>query len=300
MKLKMNLTRPFLGILIAFLAISINACKNQDTNSDISPDINIIFLHHSTGWAIWKGNSPSLFEKAVGKISKDLAERVGKKAVLPALFQKYNAEHNTNFAIKELSFPKSNPYGWNNYPYDYYNIWVENAGTTPYLEEPTLEMLTKDYQVIIFKHCYPVSNIKPDVVAAAGDLSIKTISNYKKLYLALRDKMHEFPETKFILFTGAVQVKANLTEEEALQTREFFTWVTDEWDLPEDNIYLWDLYTLQTEGGLYFKNEYAIGPNNSHPNEEFSIKAASLLFHRIVDIMNNKGNNTSLTGEVTE
>ena len=34
-----------------------------------------------------------------------------------------------------MSFPKPNPYGWNNYPYDYYNIWVKNAGEELYMEE---------------------------------------------------------------------------------------------------------------------------------------------------------------------
>ena len=165
------------------------------------------------------------------------------------------------------------------------------------MEEPTLEILTKDYQLIIFKHCYPVSSILPDQDSADINSYLHTISNYKLQYLALRDKLHSFPDTKFLLFTGAVQVEANLPEDQALRTREFFDWVWNEWDLPGDNIYLWDLYSLETDGGLYLKNEYAVSPTDSHPNKEFARMAGKLLFARIIDVIENNGTDTNLTGK---
>jgi hypothetical protein len=196
-----------------------------------------------------------------------------------------------------MAFPKASPYGWVNYPYDYYNIWVKNAGNEPFMEEPTLEMLTKKYQVIIFKHCFPVSNIQPNLDSADINSDYKSLANYKLQYLALRDKLHEFPNTKFILFTGAVQVKAQIKEDEALRAHEFSKWVVEEWDLADDNIYLWDFYKLETEGGLYLKDNYAYSSNNSHPNGEFASKAVQLLFNRIVDVIDNNGLGTNLTGE---
>ena len=196
-----------------------------------------------------------------------------------------------------MEFPKEAPYGWNNFPYDYYNIWVKNAGDKPFMEEPTLEMLTKEFQIVIFKHCFPVSNIQEDLDSADINSDVKTISNYKLQYIALRDKLHEFPDTKFILFTGAAQVKSNISEDEAKRAREFFRWVTDEWDLPDDNIYLWDLYKLETEGDLYLKEKYSLNPNNSHPNKDFAGKVVILLFNRILDVIENNGTRTHLTGE---
>jgi hypothetical protein len=158
-------------------------------------------------------------------------------------------------------------------------------------------MLTKDYQVIIFKHCFPVSNIGPDKDSADINSYYKSIANYKLQYKALQEKIHEFPDTKFILFTGAVEVKSNITEVEAKRAKEFFDWVKSDWDIPGDNIYLWDLYSLETEGGLYFKEEYASSSADSHPDREFSSKAAKLLFNRIIDVIENNGNRTDLTGE---
>jgi hypothetical protein len=239
-----------------------------------------------------------LVTRAARKISSDLAELIGTKARLPMLFDDYNKEQGKKYFIKEMIFPKAEPYGWHNYPYDYYNIWVKNAGNEPYMEEPTLEMLTKDYQIIIFKHCFPVSNIFADEAASDINSNLSTLSNYKLQYSALRDKLHEFPGTKFILFTGAVQVKSNIKEDQAIRARDFFKWVTDEWDLPDDNIFLWDFYSLETEGGLYLKDEYAVSPTNSHPNSEFAGKVVGLLFNRIIDVIEKNGINTHVNGEM--
>ncbi len=279
---------------ILLMIILVTSCRQGKKFSDM----NIIFLHHSTGRVIWNGgNTPSKITQSAGKFSTRLESILNTRAQLRLLFKEYNREQNTSYFIKEKIFPKPAPYGWNNFPYDYYNIWVKNAGEKPFMEEPTLEMLTKDYEVIIFKHCFPASNIQANTDSADINSDYKTISNYKLQYSALRDKLHEFPDTKFILFTGAAQVQALITDNEAKRAKQFFEWVTDQWDLPGDNIYLWDFYTLQTEGGLYFKDEYAASPNDSHPNDDFAHRVVELLFNRIIDVIENNGQGTHLTGE---
>lgn len=277
-------------VLVTFFTVS---CRKEEKK----PAINILFLHHSTGGVIWKGNTNPNITRIAGKISGRLAFYFNRKAQVPLMFAKLNKKANKNYVIKDLEFPKAEPYGWTNDPFDYYNIWVKNAGEQPFMEEPTLEILTKEHNVIIFKHCYPVTNIQADLDTADINSNVKTISNYKLQYSALRDKLHQFPDTKFILFTGATQVKSGVTEDEAIRAKTFFTWVTDEWDLSGDNIYLWDLRSLQTEGGLYFKDEYAVSANDSHPNPEFAGRVAKLLVNRIVDVIENNGNGTYLTGE---
>jgi len=168
------------------------------------------------------------------------------------------------------------------------------------MEEPTLEMLAKDFKLIMFKHCYPVSNIQADQDTADINAELKTLANYKLQYLALRDKLHQFGNTKFIVWTGAVRVKSQIDPEPAQRTHDFFNWVTKEWDIPGDNIFIWDFYQLQTEGGLYFLDQYAASVNDSHPNKTFSKSAAGLLFNRIVDVVENDGLKTKITGEAIE
>lgn len=278
-------------ILLSILIPSV-ACNKQEKVSEVK----IIFLHHSTGRVLWGGRN-SIISKIAWRTNTRLYNLIDKNAYLPMLFENYNEENSKNYVIKKQVFPNSRPYGWNNFPYDYYNLWVRNAGDKPYMKEPTLEMLTKEYEVIIFKHCFPVSNISADQDSADINTWVKTISNYKLQYDALRDKLHEFPDTKFILFTGAAQVKANIKEDEARRAQEFFGWVKNDWNLPGDNIYLWDLYSLETEGSLYFRDEYAVSPGDSHPNKSFAEKVSGLLFNRIIDVIENDGRGTQLTGE---
>ena len=109
--------------------------------------------------------------------------------------------------------------------------------------------------------------------------------------------MSEFPDTKFILFTGAAQVKSQISEDEAKRAKEFFEWAVKEWDLPNDNIYIWDFYNLQTEWGIYLQDDNAYSVNNSHPNEIFSGNALELLFYRIIDVIKTNGSETTLVGK---
>ena len=231
----------------------------------------ITFLHHSTGLAVWRGNTNYYLYK------------VTKKGDVQKLFSKHNKEHNTNYRISSQVFPKEEAYGWNNFPYDFYNIWVKNAGKDPYLNEPSLEMLTESNDVIIFKHCYPVGDMLEDTGSPDIDSDEKRLENYILQYNALKEKMHEFPNNKFILWTPAARVKNVTTEEKALRVRKFYEWVINEWDEAGDNIYLWDFYHYETEGDLYLKEEHASGPNDSHPNQEFSGKMAPLFGQFIID-----------------
>ena len=279
----------FLTNIFVITFMLTTSCKDEkNSRVDDANAINILFLHHSTGGVVWKGE-----ETGFKKISRYFKET----AALPSWFENYNKEHQTHYSVREQNFPKAQPYGWENYPYDYYQIWVANAGNAPFKEEPTLEMLTKDYDLIVFKHCFPVGNIKPD--QGEGDVSsaTKTLENYKLQYAALRDKMHEFPETKFLLWTAAANVEGNASAEEAGRTREFANWVKNEWDVPEDNIFLWDFYELETEGGDFLKPEYSAKAGDSHPSAAFGQRVAPLLGKRMIDVLENNGNGTNLKGE---
>jgi hypothetical protein len=248
--------------------------------------VKILFLHHSTGERIWSAGVSEWFEA-------------------------YNQRHGTKYDIVEQAFPKQSPYGWNNYPYDYWNIWVNHSGGVVYQGEPTLELLTRTHDVIIFKHCFPVSEILADTGTPDVSSPEKRIENYRLQYDALKSKMHAFPRTMFIVWTGAAQVNysnflheiASLIKgrpgikERGKRTRKFFEWVRNEWDEPGDNIYVWDFYELETEGGLFLRREYADSPTNSHPNMTFSKMVAPHFCRRVVDVIEGRGDRSSVTGK---
>ena len=280
-------------ILTSFvlMIIACSGAVNKKNGSNSEP-VKIIFLHHSTGNNIWMGGRTV----PENKILKKLHIHKTVKSPVSEWFHDYNMGHNKNYQISDQFFPKAEPYGWHNYPFDYYNIWVKHAGNETYKEEPTLEILTKNYDVIIWKHCFPVSNILPDTTEPDINSDIKTLGNYKLQYEALKHKMHEFPENKFVVWTGAALVQAATTEENAKRAKKFFEWVRNEWDEPGDNIFLWDFYQLETEGSLYMKKEYASGETDSHPNSLFSKNVYPFFCQRIVDIIENDGGKTTLTG----
>ncbi|MFY9201698.1 MAG: hypothetical protein ACOX7X_11655 [Methanosarcina flavescens] len=301
----MNLVSKFFGIklaglLIIILFISISGCSSApDTESQsasenaqladdtvtttnishidkniiplestepMSSSAKVIYLHHSTGGVIWDGGVQDTIEK-------------------------YNADHGTDYSITPLEFPKVSPYGWNNYPYDYWNIWVNHAGPSAYMEEPTLEMLTQTYDVIVWKHCFPVSNIVADTGSPDITSSVKSLENYKLQYNALKEKMHEFPNKRFIVWTGAALVESATNPAEAERAREFANWVKTTWDEPGDNIYVWDFHELETGGGLYLLPENAVSASDSHPNPEFAASVAPLIGQRIIDVIEGRGDN---------
>ncbi|HNS91093.1 MAG TPA: Ig-like domain-containing protein [Deltaproteobacteria bacterium] len=232
----------------------------------------IIFLHRSTGYRILAGG-------------------------VAGIFQTYNTRNGTGYVFEDRPFPNSDPRGRNdNYPYDYWNAWVDHYGDQPLWNEPTLEVLTREYDVVVWKHCYPVSDVLPDT--GTGDISsdIKRVENYKLQYEALKIKMRQFPQTRFVVWTGAARVQTKTTREQAERARAFFDWVKTVWDEPGDNIFIWDFFELETDGGLYLHDEYATSPIDSHPNAEFSSTVAPFLCNRIICVIEGRGDSTSLDG----
>ncbi|HLN22174.1 MAG TPA: hypothetical protein VK213_13860 [Bacteroidales bacterium] len=231
----------------------------------------IIFLHHSTGDNIWRGGTNRYLL------------RFGLKGDVQRYFDNYNARHDTNLQIEDRLFPRNDPYGWKNYPFDYYNIWVRHAGPDLYMNEPTLEILTKEYDVIVFKHCYPVGRIMRDTGIPDIGSEEKRLENYKLQYNALKKKMHSFPGTKFILWTPPAILESKSKPDEALRTQEFHNWITNVWNENDDNIYIWDFYNYETRGGLYLKDEYADAPGDNHPGRKFSKEVAPLFSKFVID-----------------
>jgi hypothetical protein len=262
--------QPLIAIvsLLLTLGSAVPAFAAPKDQAPFAATTRVIFLHHSTGEVIWNGGVADWFSA-------------------------YNTSHGTRYVIEERAFPSGDVYPWENYPYDYWNIWVKHAGPSPYRGEPTLEMLSKNYQVVVFKHCFPVSGIEPDGTPAYS-VPDKTIANYKLQYTALKTKLRSFPDVRFVVWTGAALIEAETNPAQADRAKQFFDWVKSSWDEPGDNIYVWDFFALETDGGKYFASKYCAG--DSHPNEQFAARVAPLFCQRLVDVIGGKGDITSITG----
>ncbi|MCG3188199.1 MAG: hypothetical protein LKCHEGNO_00092 [Burkholderiaceae bacterium] len=252
----------------------------------------IVLLHHSVGEVIWNGG-------------------------LANYISDWNSAHGSRYEITELTYPNTlgghadlrrvmpgrlfvklvpDRYPWDNYPYDYWNLWIAHKGNQHDRYELNLDDLVRSYDVIVFKHCYPVSGIEPDNGVPSVSSPVKTEANYRLQYEALKQRMHEFPQTKFILWTptGLTQAFTNPTQAE--RADRFTAWVKDSWDTKGDNIFLWDFRKLQTGGDLYVQAAHARKGDEAHPSDEFAAQVAPLLGRRIVDVIEGRGDTGSLTG----
>lgn len=255
-------------LAIMICAVMLPGCSDDET-THTSPDntgpqaASVIFLHHSTGGVIWNGG-------------------------VAAVIDNYNALNNKSYTVTEEAYPDA-PYPWANYPYDYWHLWVESGGQAAAEGVPTLESFTTNYDVVIFKHCFPVSGINADTGSPDISSSSKTIENYQLQYAALKERLHQYPDTRFLLWTGAALVESASSPEDGQRARQFFDWVKQQWDESDDNIFLWDFYELETEGGNFLLDQYSAGGGDSHPSSTFAQTVAPLFAQRIIDVIEGRG-----------
>jgi uncharacterized protein YjdB len=260
------------NVLVSNAAGSATSADATLTVSPPSGTVRIAYLHHSTGNAVWSGG-------------------------VPQFFAAYNAAHGTQYQITEIQYPDTGGgYPWANYPYDYWNLWVNHTGTSQDRGELNLDQIAANYDVIVFKHCFPVSAINADDGNPSVSSSTQTIANYQLQYAALNNRLKQFPTKKFIIWTGAALTSATTNAAQAQRARDFFAWVRTTWDQPGDNIFVWDFDTLETGGGLYMNDAYANSPSDPHPNSGFSATVAPYIGQRIVDVIEGRGDSGSITG----
>ncbi|HSM94352.1 MAG TPA: hypothetical protein VLT47_15870 [Anaeromyxobacteraceae bacterium] len=266
-------TLPFVLLLGAACGRSADAAPSAPSDgSRMARDARIAFLHHSTGGLVWN-------------------------AGVPAFIQSWNGAHGTGYRITQVTYPATTGgYPWANYPYDYWTLWVDAAGSTRVLGESNLDDLVAAYDVVVFKHCFPVSAIGPDTGAPSVASSARTLENYRLQYEALKTRLHQYPSKRFLVWTGAALAEAATSPEQATRARAFFDWVKGTWDEPGDNVFVWDFREIETGGGLYLQPGYATSATDSHPNATLSALAAPLVGRRIVDVVEGRGDSGSLTG----
>jgi len=233
----------------------------------------VIFLHHSTGGNVYNQG--------------DVAEYISN----------YNTQNGTDVQITERAYPNS-PYPWNNYAYDYWNLWINSACDNASSGIECLESIASNYDIIIWKHCYPGAGIGD--ASGEGDItsSSKTIPNYKLQYRALRDKMDALPDNDFIVWTLAPLHRLATSEEQAARAGEFVNWVKNDW-LTEDgkthpNIFIFDFFGIVAEQGaspaqgfqycLKYDFEGSHESSDSHPNTLANETAGPVFAQYIIDV----------------
>jgi hypothetical protein len=251
-----------------------------------STNANIIFLHHSTGGNLYNEGGVADW------------------------FTTYNTTHGTNYQITERWYPDSPYPDGENYPYDYWHLWVDPTyNNHPDSGRESLNYLTQDtaghqaYDGIIFKHCFPGSEILEDIGAPDVSSNRKSLENYRLQYRALRNKFAEYPTTKFIVWTLVPLHRLATDATQAARAKQFADWVKNDW-LTEDgldhpNIYVFDFWGYAAESHpnpangqvntLRYEFEGDHNDSDSHPNTLANQTIAPYFSQFVVDAIRDSG-----------
>ncbi len=120
------------------------------------------------------------------------------------------------------------------------------------------------HEVILFKSCFPVSNIRSD----------EQLEQYKQWYLAMREVMDDHPDHLFIVLTPPPLNPSATTPEAAARARAFADWLlSDEYLEGHPNVATFDLFGALAEDDPaspevnMLRADYRRDGEDSHPNE---------------------------------
>jgi hypothetical protein len=226
--------RVFWGIVLALAAVTLSI---MPTAAQERP-IQIIFMHHSTG--------------------ANLIAQGGVREGFTALGYEfwdhgYNDDGLVDPAGNWLGVNWDVP-GDNTDPDGWYAIFNQPVTDPP--SNTFSHMLQAD--VIIFKSCFPTSNIDSE----------QMLADYKNYYLSIRDVIDQHPDKLFIPFTPPPLVPNETTPENAARARRWVEFLTsDEYLAGHPNMVVFDFFHLLADENGFLRAEYRGDEWDSHPNE---------------------------------
>ncbi len=205
---------------------------------------NIIFLHHSTGHAlIEQGGVRELFTEAGFEFWDHDYNH-------PGLRRPDGSEAGYSYRIPDD----------NTDPDGLARIFSQRAYGLP------LNALSGllQHEVIVFKSCFPASNIESDA----------ELEQRKEWYLGIRDVMDAHPDKVFVVMSQPPLHPAATTPEAAARARAFADWLTsDEYLAGHPNVAAFDFFDALAEDDPaspevnMLRAEYRPEGEDSHPNE---------------------------------
>ncbi|MGD8855462.1 MAG: hypothetical protein PVG33_03965 [Chloroflexota bacterium] len=121
-------------------------------------------------------------------------------------------------------------------------------------------------QVILFKSCYPNSNLEGDPGDPASPGDPATVAGAKYVYTQLLETFTTLPDTLFVAITAPPVVEDDSWAPPG-NTRAFNNWLVSEWlaDYPLQNVAVFDFYnTLTSNGGDIHSNDLDREDGNHH------------------------------------
>lgn len=164
-----------------------------------------------------------------------------------------------------------------------FNIVISNNSPKEYAElfsrdikDRTLKSIL-DFDVVIFKNCYPTTELKSD----------RQLSQYKDYYLDIAKNLSRFQNKKFILVTSPPLRKEQTKIDYANRAIILNNWLNSkEFVINAQNLYVFDLFGYLADKNGMLRNDYTnFWPFDSHPNSKANKSIATLLAKFITSLV---------------
>jgi hypothetical protein len=235
-------TFRFALILAVFTLIVVSAAQvSQSAAPTATPakPIRIIFMHHSTGLGL-------IEQGGVREAFKELGYQFWDHGYNEEGLTDPNGEQlGVNWAVPD---DNTDPDGWQ-------VIFAQRVTKPP---TNTLSHML-EYDVIIFKSCFPNADIQDD----------DQLENYRTYFLSIRDVIDKYPDKLFIPFTIPPLVPDSTSPEAAARARRWAEYLTSPEFLDgHPNIFVFDFFSQLADKNGYLQAKYrGEDPGDSHPNE---------------------------------
>lgn len=225
--------RFFMLIVVLFFFASIS-CSNDPAFAGAP---RIIFLHHSCG--------------------QNLIEQGGVREGLSALGYEFY-DHGYNGEGLRLSDGS-----YAGYSFDVPGDNTDPDGFAAIFSQPLNDLPNNtfshlmEYDVILFKSCFPTSNIESDA----------RLADYKSYYRRIMDRMAKYPDKIFIIVTQPPEVPRNSDANASSRARSFVNWLkSDEYLAGHDNVFVFDFFDKLSGGDNFLRSGYRTDEYDAHPN----------------------------------
>jgi hypothetical protein len=147
-------------------------------------------------------------------------------------------------------------------------------------------------RIIMIKSCFPSSALEG--VGGPGDTltpDYKTIYNYKWHWRVIVNIMKNRPQNFFVIWTNAPLTPSQTNPNAAMWSKQFCKWAKD--TLAEgldpvfgafpNNVYVFDFFSKLTDANGYMRLQYAMHPDDPHPNAAATELVAPQLVNEVFD-----------------
>lgn len=215
--------------------------------------LRVLFIHHSTGANL-------LFEGQVRTLLADKNPQIqlwdhsyNLYPLLPLFLARYTHHKGLTDYKGKLTNTDYTIILSNNSPREYAEIFSLNPN------EPPLKSIL-EYDVIIFKNCFPTTKITSD----------EQLNQDISYYTQIREALEKYPEKQFILFTPPPMRESGTTYENAQRAKKLVAWLSsDNFLKGKTTIRVFNFFDLLADDKGYLKKEYQrLLPWDSHPNQK--------------------------------